>query len=129
MKKIQTMYDRVQQVRLDQPIQFMLICKLLQTEPMKILHDFMVNSSGDSWRRSDDDEQRSKAVEYFIQCGYGQHYYSEQDIRRMFEELHAIGSLWPETDEESVIDMHAKWREKYYQYWFNKWNGKIRRKM
>ena len=124
-----SVYDRVQQVRLDQPMQFMFLCKLLKTPPMKILHDFMVNISGDSWNRSNDDECRVKAVEYFIECKYGHDHYTEADIRKMLGELHAIGLLWPETDKEKMIDMHAKWRDKYYKYWFKKWFGKIRRKM
>jgi hypothetical protein len=130
-KKIQkqSVYDREQMIRLDQPMQFMLLCKLLQVPPMKILDDFMINVGGDSFKRSTDDQCRVKAVDYFLQCGYGKDYYNDQDIRKMFDELHAIGSLWPETDEEKIIDMHAKWREKYYQYWFKKYWRKIRRKM
>lgn len=127
MKQKQTVYDRVQMVRLDLPLQFMMLCQLLQVPPMKILDQFMIDVGGDSHRKSADPECRVKAVEYFVQCGYGKDY-SEQEIRKMLDELHAVGSLWPETDEEKMIDMHAAWREKYYQYWFEKWHGKIRRK-
>jgi len=124
----QSVYDRTRQVTLDQPVQFMLLCKLFQVPPMKMLDDFMTNTGGDSFKRSPDEACRTRAVDYFIRCGYGQDHYTEADIRQMFTELHAIGSLWPETAKEKLIDRHAKWRKMYHRHWFKKWYKKPRRK-
>ncbi len=127
-QKKQTVYSRIQQVRLDQPLQFMLLCKLVQVPPMKMLDDFMTSVGGDSFKRSPDEQCREKAIEYFIRCGYGQEHYTEQEIRQIFYELHAIGSLWPDTTKEKLMDRHAKWRKMYHKYWFKKWYKKLRRK-
>jgi len=96
---------------------------------MKILDDFMINLSGDSFKRSGDELRRTKAVDYFIQCGYGQEFYTEQDLRQLLKELDAIGSLWPGNAEMKLIDLHANWRNTYQDYWFNKWFRKPRRKL
>jgi hypothetical protein len=123
-------YSRDQQVRIDQPYQFMLLCKLVGVPPMKMLNDFMTNIGGDSFNRTKNGECRSKAADYFIQCGYGQDFYSEPDIRQMLRELDTMGGLWPEGDKWKIIKRHAKWRD-YYQdnYWFKKWYRKPRRKL
>jgi hypothetical protein len=122
-------YKRIQEVKFVQPYQFMLLCKLMQVPPMQILHDFMTNVSGDNFNRAGEEGCRSKAVEYFIQCGYGQDFYTEQDIRQIVRELDAMGSLWPETGKTKIIQLHAKWSDKYQDdYWFKKWRNKLRRK-
>ena len=121
-------YSRTQEVRLDQPYQFLLLCKLVGTPPVRILDDFMINLSGDSFKRATDEHRRNKAVEYFIQCGYGQEFYTEQEIRQLLKELDTIGSLWPDGAKMKLIDRHAKWRNQYQHYWFNKWYRKLRRK-
>ena len=68
------------------------------------------------------------AINYLIQCGYGQDYYSEEDIRQMLHELSSVSALWPAGSNSKMIDHHALWRERYYKYWFRKWHQKIRRK-
>jgi hypothetical protein len=123
-------YDRNQEVRLDQPYQFMLLCKLVGVPPMRMINDFMTNLGGDSSNRAKNEGCRSTAVEYFIQCGYGQDYYSQPDIRQILRELDTMGGLWPVGDKWKIIKRHAKWRD-YYQdnYWFKKWYRKTRRKL
>ncbi|HSC36937.1 MAG TPA: hypothetical protein VLD19_03660, partial [Chitinophagaceae bacterium] len=86
------------------------------------------NVSGDGWNRATNEECRNTAVEYFIRCGYGQDFYTEQEMRQLLKDLDAIGSLWPNNAGRKLIDRHAKWRNKYQDYWFKKWYRKLRRK-
>jgi len=121
-------YRRTQEMRFTIPVQFLRLCKLMDVPPVDVLHEFMVNTGCESFNRKPDDAIREKAIDYFIQCGYGQDFYTEADIRKMFKELDAIGMLWPSNAKMKLIDRHAKWRNRYYKYWFRKWHNKIRRK-
>ncbi len=120
-KHIKTPYDRRQNIRLELPFQFMLLCELLQIPPMKIIDQFMVDVSSDPFNRSIDDEQREKAVEYFIRGKYGQDKYTEEQVRQMFKELHAVGLLWPPLINDELLTVHANWRKIYLKYWVIKW--------
>ena len=121
-------YSRVQEVRLMQPYQFLLLCKLVETPPMKMIKEFMTHVSGDGSERAQDEGCRTKAIDYFIQCGYGQGFYTESELRQLLKDLDAIGSLWPDDASMKLIERHAKWRDKYHDYWFKKWYRKTRRK-
>lgn len=110
------------------PYSFLLIAKLVNEKPCNIVTDFMDNLSCGSWKREGRDKAKEKLVDYFIEHGYGQDYYTADDIRTMFKELNAIGMLWPDNGKPKWIDQHAKWRNKYYNYWFKKWYRKLRRK-
>ena len=105
------------------PMQFELLCKALNLPIEKILYDFMNCLCGEGFKSSSDNQLRTKAVEYFIQCGYGSNSYTEQQIRQMLKELDAISMLWPENAADSIILMHANWRNKYYDYWTSKWKN------
>jgi hypothetical protein len=121
-------YRRFQDIMMNFPWQFLFVCKLSEVTPYEMLNQFMNDLGQDSGKRSDNDMVRGAAIEYFIQRGYGQNFYSEQDIRKMFKELDAIGSLWPKDGDMKVVDMHADWRDKYQDYWFKKWYYRIRKK-
>lgn len=107
------------------PAQFYLLCKLIEKEPEIILHDFMHNVGMESLGLGD--AQKVKAKEYFISCGYGQDFYTADDLQRIFKEMDAIGSLYPRKDDEKLIGVHTSWRDKYHEYWFEKWFLKVRR--
>jgi hypothetical protein len=109
-------------------MQFLLLCKLVQVPPEKMLRDFMTNVGCDSWNRSSNEAQRTTATAYFMECGYGQDFYTPEDLRQIIWELDAIGGLWPQGAKMELIDLQAKWRDKYQEYWFKKWYRKIRRK-
>lgn len=72
---------------------FLLIAKLVNVPPDDIVTDFMDNLSCGSWKRKGRDKAKEKLVDYFIEHGYGQEYYTAEDIRTMFKELDVIGCL------------------------------------
>ncbi len=122
-------YDRQAEYKFYLPYQFLLVCKLMNVPPETVLINFMDTIDCGSWKREGGEIQRQLLIEYFIACGYGKEYYTEQDIRKSFEELDAIGKLWPKDAKMKLIDLHAKWRDKYHTYWFKKWFSKSRRKI
>lgn len=121
-------YSRMQEFKCYVPMQFLLLCKLVQVPPEKMLRDFMIHLGRDSWDRSPRDAPRTTATAYFMECGYGQDFYTPEDLRQILQEMDAIGCLWPDGAKMKLIDLHAKWRNKYYKYWFRKWFYKVRRK-
>jgi hypothetical protein len=121
-------FGRMQEIRIRIPVQALALLRLTGVKPDSLLLGFLDDLSHDSWKRNPDGEVRSLLVEYFLKLGYGQDYYSPEDIRQMFREMDAIGSLWPENGGVMPIMKHAKWRNWYYKYWFKKWYYKVRRK-
>jgi hypothetical protein len=103
------------------PYQFLLLCKLMDLTPRQALTDFMENLAHGSWKREGRDTVRERLKEYFIGHGYGIHLYSPDDISTIFEELNAIGMLFPKNADAALLDMHSAWRTKYYTFWFQKW--------
>jgi len=121
-------YLRDQTIRFMLPWQFLYMCKLTEVTPHEVLDRFTNDLGHESWKRRESDAVRQALIEYFIGCGYGQKWYTEAEIREMFKELDAVGSLWPRDAGMKLIDRHAKWRNKYHDYWFKKWYRKPRRK-
>lgn len=78
-------------------------------------------------KREGRDKAKEKLIEYFLEHGYGQDYYTAEDLRTLFREIDAVGLLFPSNDSE-MIDTYAKWREKHHRCWFQKWWLKYRRK-
>ena len=110
------------------PYQFLLLCRLTDVTPELVLIDFMDNLSCGSWHREGRDKGKEKLIDYFIEQGYGQHYYSSESIRTIFKEMDAIGMLWPGDAKMKLIDLHTSWRNKYHRYWFKKWFRKPARR-
>lgn len=108
------------------PIQFHLLCKLLEVEPRKVIYDFMCNAGMEGYGLGE--SQRAKAAEYILSCGYGQEHYTEEDIRKLLKEMESISTLFPNNGKMKLIDLHSGWRNRYYKYWFRKWFRKVRRK-
>lgn len=121
-------YAQVQEIRFILPWQFLYVCKLTGVRPKEVLNQFMDDLGQESFTRSANPGVRQSPIEYFIQRGWGQDFYSETDLRKMFAELDAIGSLWPANADFKWVERHARWRNRYHRYWFKKWYYKIRRK-
>lgn len=120
-------YARHAGLRFTLPMQFLMLCRLMEVTPEQVLTDFMDNLGCGSWRREGREKARESVTEYFIAHGYGQHYYGEEDIRLIFRELDAIGMLWPVKGKMKLVDLHSRWRDEYYRYWYRKWFRKPRR--
>ena len=98
----------------------------MEVEPHEVVRDFMCNIGMENYGLGE--QQRLQAMEYFIGCGYGQDFYIEADLRKIMKEMEAISSLFPYDGSHDFIDLHARWRDRYYNYWFQKWFKKVRRK-
>ena len=120
-------YKRYMEFETHIPYQFLLLCRIVDVTPEQLLIDFMDNLSCSSWKREGRDEVKNKLLEYFLLHGYGQKYYTTEDIKGMFKEMDAVGMLFPNNNSK-MIDIYAKWREKHHKYFFKKWFYKNQRK-
>jgi hypothetical protein len=121
-------YERHADFRFTLPQQFLLLCKLMEVTPHQLLSDFIDNLACASWNLQGRESARSKLVDYFVEHGYGQGDYTQDDIRTIFRELAAIGLVWPKGGKMKLIDLSSKWQRKFLRYWFKKWFAKPRRK-
>lgn len=112
-------YAPVQDFHFIMPVQFLLICRLLQVEPQKVLYQFMCNLAHESYANGT--EQKIAAKDYFMSCGYGLELYTDAEIEQMFDELDNIAALWPKGASARLIDQYRKWRRRYYRFWYKKW--------
>ena len=110
------------------PQPFLLLCKLLEVTPEQLIIDFIDNLSCSNWKRSGRDDAKSHLVNYFIEHGYGQHFYTKEDICSIFREMDAAGMVWPENGSMKLLELSAHWRNRYQKYWFKQWFRKTRRK-
>ena len=122
-------YERFAKFKLSLPYQFLLLCKLMGITPRQVIIDFLDSLDCGSWKREGRDQAKEKLIDYFIELGYGKDYYIPEDIRGIFKEMDSIGRLFPNNGKMKLVDLHAKWRDKYHNYWFKKWFRKIRRKV
>ncbi|WP_152269070.1 hypothetical protein [Agriterribacter humi] len=121
-------YERHTEFNLTLPYPFLLLCRLMDITPEQMVRDFMDNLSCGSWNRQGRDKAKEHLINYFIEHGYGQHYYKEDDVREIFKEMDAIGLLFPNNGNSKMVDLYAKWRDKHQTYWFKQWFRKPRRK-
>lgn len=121
-------YSRHQELKFTLPYSFLLLCKLLEVTPRQMLIDFMDNLSFGSWKSEGTQAARTKLKEYVEQQGYGTPFFSSEELNQIFEELNAIGLLYPKNANEKIIDLHVEWRRQYQPYWFEKWYHKKNRK-
>ena len=113
-------YARTQDYHFTQPYQFLLLCKLIEVPPRVLLLDFMDNLSCGSWKREGRDQAKEKLIEYFLEHGYGQDYYTPEDIRKIFREMDAVGLLF-QGDDMKTLDAYSDWRKQHQKSWFKKW--------
>jgi hypothetical protein len=110
------------------PQSFLLLCKLAEVPPEQLITDFIDNLACSNWNRAGRDQAKSKLIDYFIDHGYGQDYYTAEDLRAIFTEMDAVGMVWPAEGKMKLVELSSRWRNKYYKYWFRKWHRKPRRK-
>ncbi|PVD51085.1 hypothetical protein DC498_16860 [Terrimonas sp.] len=122
-------YERHAEFKFVLPYQFLLLCRLVDKTPEDIILDFADNLSCDTWDREGRDEAKEHLINYFIAHGYGQHHYSEQDIREMFKEMDALGLLFPKHGKTKLVDLYTNWRDKHLTHFFKKWFKKPGRKL
>lgn len=121
-------YSKTQQLRFHIPYGFLLLCKLWNTTPDDVLTDFMDCLAGSIRQENKNPEAIVHIQQFALSMTYGQHHYTKEDIQTMFAELNAIALLWPQNAETKFMEMHARWRQQYYNWWFEKWYGKYKRK-
>ena len=115
-------YSKTQQFRFHLPNEFLLLCKLWNTTPDDLLIDFIERLAG--YLKKDNNEATGHIQNYALAMNYGQHRYTKEDVQIMFTELNAINLLWPQHADIKFMEMHARWRQQYYNWWFEKWNNK-----
>ncbi len=116
------------ELRLRIPCDVVMLCKLMNLSVDNLLSGFLSCLAVESFDKNPEIAKKD-CIDFFIHYGFGKGYYSEEDIRMMFTELAKVNDLFPK-EETSIefLDVHSHWREKYYEYWFNKWYWKIRKK-
>jgi hypothetical protein len=122
-------YARHAEFRFVLPYQFLLLCRLMDITPGEVIRDFADNLSCGSWKREGRDKAKEHLINYFIAHGYGQHHYTEENIREIFKEMDALGLLFPTNGKGKLIDLYSDWRNKHHSYWFKQWFRKSRRKL
>lgn len=120
-------YNRDAEFRFPLPYQFLLLCKLVEVTPEDIIRDFADNLGCGSLHRQNRDAAREHLFNYFIAHGYGQHHYTETDLRSIFKEMDALAMLFPFNGKMKLIDEYDRWRSQHHRYWFKKWFRKPRR--
>lgn len=109
------------------PYEFLLLCRLWDKSPERVIYEFMVNAGSNSLQHEGNEASKLHLWNYFTAQGYGQQYYSEAEMRDMFKELQALSIVFPWKGDNKMVDLYAKWRDKHLHYWFKQWHQKIRR--
>ena len=104
-------YDRHAEFRFILPYQFLLLCRLMDVTPQDVVRDFTDNLSCGSWKREGRDKAKEHLINYFVEHGYGQHHYNEDDIRKIFKEMDALGLLFPKDGNGKMVDLYA-WKRR-----------------
>lgn len=108
------------------PYQFLLLCKLMEITPSEVIRDFLDALDCASWKHQGREAGKEKIIEYFISQGYGHEQYTPQEMREIFKEMDAIGSLFPGNGNQEIMEEYSRWRDKYHVYWFEKWSKKTK---
>lgn len=122
-------YSRQAEFSFTLPQQFLLLCRLTDITPRQMLVDFMDTLSCGSWKREGREVARGKLIDYFQEQGYGSNHYTPEEIKTIFKELDAIGSLYPFNASQELINEHTRWRKNYHTWWFKKWFEKNNREL
>lgn len=121
------LFAETQSMQFALPYGFLLLCKLWNISPRLLLGNFMNDLSCGSWNRENKDGAKTHLQQYILSLGYGADAYSSADVQQMFAELDAIGRLFPDDCSDKMLDLHIKWRNRYYDYWYRKWQRRYRR--
>ena len=117
-------FQRNQTFKFELPVPFLMLCNLINVTPEQMLTDFMDNLSFSLWRREGREKARTALSDYFVEAGYGNKYFTPDELKLMFTELDAIGLLFPKDADPETLDAYARWRKFHQEYWFNKWRSK-----
>jgi hypothetical protein len=44
-----------------------------------------------------------------------------EEIRQLFEEMDALGMLYPKNGKTAITALYVQWRDEHWKYWFEKW--------
>lgn len=102
------------------PLPVAMLCRLTGITPDQLMDDFMSNLSRGVWKREGREEARRLLAAYFVECGYGRGRFSAAEIASMFDDMDAMGRLYPAGD-VALADFYTEWRGRYFQWWFDKW--------
>lgn len=119
-------YERFARFSFILPYRFLLLCRLVETPPQKILEDFMAHLGCQNAGREDQHIAQKHLKYYFLANGYGQQYYTRREIHLLFTEMSAVSVLFPH-DDEARMDDHVTWRDDHQHQWFENWFQKPRR--
>lgn len=120
-------YARLAKIRFALPYQFLLLCRLTDVTPFKVITDFTEALDGGNSLHPVSDDCKEHIVDYFISRGYGQQHYTPEELRRMFKEMQGVRLLFPETGGTEMVELYAAWRKEHFNWWFDKWFHKSRR--
>lgn len=110
------------------PPSFLMLCRLMEVTPQKVLTDFIHNLSGCGTTENMKKDPTDLLIQYFILSGYGDAYYTEADIQCIFKEIGALAIVFPHNGKDELLNLYARWREEHYKYWFDKWYFKVKRR-
>jgi hypothetical protein len=111
-------------INLQVPEQVHLLCKLLDVELSGVLQRF-INDLGHDLYGTNGSSERWQAIDYFMESGYGLHYYNEHDIHQMFYELEQLRNRWAGGD-QAAENNYAAYRVRYLMQWYWAWLEKRR---
>jgi hypothetical protein len=122
-------YERFAKYNFTLPYHFLLICKLLEVPPAKVLYDFMEVISCTKTNLTGEKVSVDPFINYFEELGYGNQFFDRKDLQKIFGDIKSIALLWPHNAKTELIDIHATWLKNYHKYWFKKWYYKSSRKL
>lgn len=91
-------YARLAEIRFALPYQFLLLCRLTDVTPYKVITDFAEALDGGNSLHPVSDDCKEHIVDYFISRGYGQQHYSPE-LHRIFKEMQGCGCCFPKPAE------------------------------
>jgi hypothetical protein len=117
----------VLQLNLRIPSEVVMLCKLMNTRPHDVVQAFLSCLAVEK-DKDNPEEAKQACADFFIHYGFGNSYYSKDEIRQMFAELGKVNDLMPENPSMKFLDQHCSWERKYNKQWFKSWFWRIRRR-
>jgi hypothetical protein len=123
-------YGPIQEVQLAIPLTFREICIMIEVEPLIVACDFMMDVGSEPViLHGPDNALFQLATDYFVMKGWGEKWFSTNQLREMYMEIGMIKRLSTHQTKNAVsIQDFEILREKYIAAWKAKWNAVKRRK-
>lgn len=113
-------YDQVVNITL--PSRQLHFLKMLEVPPKDIIADLLYGIEKGYKNALTDNNH--PAIEYFLKKKYGQHLFTENQVKQMMAELGAIESLYPNhTTDYKVFNKWDKIVQPYVDLWTLKWDN------